>query len=268
MSLLTDLEGFQMCELMAVSSDEKINVNAWLKKFFARGAEMPNGWGLARICGNSVSLEKEPRRADRSTYLHERMTSDIVESRVIAHIRLATKGNDTYDNSHPFVLQDLTGRQWTFAHNGTIFHGDFDRRFCSIQKGQTDSERIFLYILSRINEETETRGRELNQEERFSLLDDITHFITPGNKMNFLLCDGELMYVHRNSEEGLFRCRKNGAQVFSTVPLDGDNWKLVPQNTLLAYEGSCKVFTGTPHENTYIQTEEDLKSLFLDYSAL
>jgi glutamine amidotransferase len=63
---------------------------------------------------------------------------------VIAHIRKATQGKITLENSHPFI-RELWGRQWIFAHNGDLHHFDppLTGRFTPI--GNTDSERILLF---------------------------------------------------------------------------------------------------------------------------
>ena len=38
---------------------------------------------------------------------------------VIAHIRKATQGQVSLENTHPFV-RELWGRYWVFAHNGNL----------------------------------------------------------------------------------------------------------------------------------------------------
>lgn len=203
-----------MCELFGVCSGKKLLLNEFLSEFFSHGAEHPNGWGMAFFYGNAVSLEKQPEPSHKSIYLKQRLQSKIEADEMIAHIRLATRGSINYENTHPFVMRDHLNRTWTLAHNGTIFDCNVLSPYTGRQQGQTDSERILAYIIDRINLAEEKKV--LSQEERFWLIDSILCEITPENKMNLLIFDGELMYVHTNYKDSLYRRRKEGAVVIST----------------------------------------------------
>ena len=256
-----------MCELFGVNSPVKLELNELLKEFFSHGREHPNGWGMAFFYENAVSLEKQPEESHKSLYLKQRLQSKIEADRMIAHIRLATRGTISYENTHPFVMGDTSGRRWTLAHNGTIFEGSCLSSLSHRQQGQTDSERILSYIIGRVNEKLEQK-KELSAQERFALIDKITCEITPKNKVNFLLFDGELMYAHTNCQNSLYCCRREGAVVWSTTPLDHRVWKAVPMNTLIACQDGEKVYTGTDHENEFYETEENMRLLFLDFANL
>lgn len=84
---------------------------------------------------------------------------------MIAHIRLATRGTIGYENTHPFVMGDISGRRWTLAHNGTIFEGSCLSSLSHRQQGQTDSERILSYTIGRVNEKLEQK-KELSADVR------------------------------------------------------------------------------------------------------
>lgn len=257
-----------MCELFSASSPKKILLNELLQEFFSHGVEHPHGWGMAFFYGNAVSLEKQPEASHKSKYLKQRMRAKIEADNMIAHIRLATRGTMEYENTHPYIMRDNSSRTWTLAHNGTIFECDVLTPFVHTQQGQTDSERILCYIISRINIEQEKLKRPLLQEERFHLIDNIICEITPENKVNLLLYDGELMYVHTNYQDSLFRCRKGEAVIISTRPLDRDIWENVPMNTLSAYQNGTLLYTGTDHGNAFINSEEKMRLLFLDFANL
>lgn len=257
-----------MCELFGLSSAKKIQLNSMLKEFFSHGVEHPHGWGIAFFYGNAVSLEKQPENSCKSNYLKQRLRVKIEADKLIAHIRLATKGNMDYENTHPFVMRDNCDRTWTLAHNGTIFECDALNPFVYEQQGQTDSERILCYIISRINEVQEKKKRPLSQEERFCLVDQIVCEISPENKVNLLIYDGELLYVHTNYRDSLFCCRKGEAVVLSTRPLDKDKWENIPMNTLQAYQRGKLLYTGTDHGNEFIDSEEKMRLLFLDFANL
>ena len=244
-----------MCELFGVNSSEKIQLNDMLKKFFPHGVAHPHGWGMAFFYGNAVSLEKQPETSCKSKCLKQRLSVKVEVDKLLAHIRLATRGTMDYENTHPFVMRDNTDRTWTLEHNGTIFECDSLNRFINIQEGHTDSERILCYIVDRINAEREYLKRPLSQEERFQIMDQIICEITVENKVNLLIYDGEMLYVHTNYKNSLYRCRKGKAIIFSTKPLDKDNWENVPLNTLLAYQDGKLVYTGTDHGHEFKDSE-------------
>lgn len=256
-----------MCELFGVTSRSKLELNELLLEFFSHGVEHPNGWGMAFFYGNAVSLEKQPEASHKSIYLKQRLQSKVEADKMIAHIRLATRGSINYENTHPFVMRDNSDRTWTLAHNGTIFDCDLLNSFAHSQQGQTDSERILAYIVSQMNAELEKK-KELSGKERFSLIEKILCEITPGNKVNLLLFDGELMYAHTNYHNSLYSCRKEEGVVISTKPLDHHVWEPLPLNTLTAYQNGKQVYKGTNHNNEFFETEEKMRLLFLDFANL
>lgn len=257
-----------MCELFGVSSKVKIPLNDLLREFFSHGVDHPHGWGMAFFYRNAVSMEKQPEHSCKSVYLKQRLRAKIEADNMIAHIRLATRGNLDYENTHPFVQRDNYDRTWTLEHNGTIFESDVLSPFAREQQGETDSERILCYIISRVNKLQEQKQRALSQEERFSLLDEIICEISPENKLNLIIYDGEQLYVHTNYRESLYRCRKGKAIVISTRPLDRDAWEELPMNTLCAYKDGKLLYTGTDHGNEFVDSEEKMRLLFLDFANL
>ena len=118
-----------------------------------------------------------------------------------------------------------------------------------------------------MNKEMEKK-KELSGQERFGLVNEILCEITPENKVNLLLFDGELMYVHTNYKNSLYRCQKGEAVVISTTPLDCHRWEPVPMNTLIAYQDGKQIHTGTKHDNEFFETEEKMRLLFLDFANL
>ena len=231
-----------MCELFGVSSPEKIDIKDLLLEFFSHSIRHPDGWGMAFFEDNDVALEKQPLDSRKSQYLKSRMKAISKADNMIAHIRLATKGSVEYENTHPFVKKDRFGRSWTLAHN----------------------ERILLYIIKTINEEITNP----DAEARFRILDRILCEITPGNKVNLLVYDGELLYVHTNYRSSLHQRKEGGGMLFSTRPLGRKEWEPLPMNTLLAFRKGKQKFTGTDHGNEFIDNASKTRHLYLDYAAL
>ena len=257
-----------MCELFGVTADKKINVNAYLQSFFRHSKVQPDGWGLALFDDNNISIEKEPVKASTSKYLEHRLQGKIQTAKMMAHIRRATMGEVNFNNTHPFSAIDESGRRWVLVHNGTIFDAPGLSKYQYFQQGSTDSERILLYIIDRVNSRFMQDPCGFDVNERLALIDEIILQIVPGNKLNLLLYDGDYFYVHKNEKGTLYTLEKPGITFFATRPLDEWEWKELPMNRLLVYKNGKKVYSGTEHEYEYVYDEEQMKHLFLDYAGL
>ncbi len=257
-----------MCELFGVSGVEPVRVNELLGEFFRHSPLHPNGWGMAFFYGNAVSLEKEPISACKSVYLRERLRGPIEVRAMLAHIRLATRGSVDYENCHPFVMRDNRDRAWTLIHNGTIFDCPALDGYLHVQKGRTDSERILCRIIDLMDRAQTEKGRAMTAGERFRLVEGAVREMAPRNKLNLLIYDGELLYVHTNYANSLYSRRLGGASLFATVPLDRGVWEPVPFTTLLAYRDGGEVFRGANHGQEYRDDPRDTRLLFVDYSEL
>ena len=257
-----------MCELFGVTANRKIKINSLLKTFFEHSVEHRNGWGLAFLDDNFVSVEKEPVRAIDSQYLKSRLTGRIETSRFIAHIRRATIGDVNFDNTHPFTKRDEAGRVWVLAHNGTIFESPVIDSYHEIQTGTTDSERILLYIVDQVNKHYIREQNSFDANERIRLVEQLIEKLAPENKLNLMLYDGDYFYVHKNEEGTLYKSEKPGSVIFSTHPLRPSGWEEVPQNTLFVYKDGELIHTGKQHSYSYVHDEEKMKLVFLNYSGL
>lgn len=257
-----------MCELFGLSAARKRKVNDWLREFFSHGVDHPHGWGMAFFYDNAVSLEKQPEATFKSVYLKQRLHAPIEVDKMIAHIRLATRGSMEYENTHPFVRRDNYGRTWTLAHNGTIFDSQVLSPFVHEQQGQTDSERILCYLIHTVDALQEKKGAPLSKEERFQCIDQIVCEIAPENKLNLLIFDGEFLYVHTNYKDSLHIWKQEDGVMISTRPLDKNAWEPVPMNILQIYENGRLVYTGTDHGQEFFDSEEKMRLLFLDFANL
>lgn len=257
-----------MCEIFGVTAEKEIRLDEMLKEFFSHSEEHQNGWGIALFDGHAVTVEREPIKANDSVYLRNRLSAGFLTNRMLAHIRRATTGYAEDNNTHPFVALDGSGRSWTFVHNGHIFDAPMLRKYVRIQKGTTDSERILLYIVDQINEKTADKPGSFGSTEKFKAVEDAVRVLSAGNKLNFLLYDGENMYVHNNEENSLYVKKDQKSAVFSTSPLDSGNWDPVPKNILYVYQDGKKIYKGERHDNTYISDPEKEKSMYLQFSGL
>lgn len=257
-----------MCELFAVNGIRIQTYNDKLKTFFSHSKDHPHGWGLATVDENEdVIVEKEPLQASKSFYLHERMLAPIEGKVLFAHIRYATIGNLGYLNCHPFTMRDISGRRWTMIHNGTIFECDALHAYSRKQRGETDSERVFLYLMDCVNSRLQA-GELMGDKERFDLLDSLVLELAPHNKLNLIIYDSEQMYVHTNQEGTLYCLQESDRVLFSTTPLSSEEWKRVPMTRLLAYREGRQVFAGTVHNYVYEPNQQSIDQLYQIFANL
>ena len=257
-----------MCELFGVTSNKKVKLNNYLKEFFSHSNKHPNGWGMAFFDDADLSILREPKNASKSSYLDNLLSDEIESSKMLAHIRLATIGHEEYHNTHPFVKKDKVNRTWVFAHNGTIFEAPALSKYQKVQEGDTDSERILLYIIDRVNECLDASPGYFGSEERIKLIESITNKLAEHNKLIFILYDGEYYYVHKNEVGTLYKKEKDGTVYFSTQPLDKEGWEEVDQNRLLVYKNGELIHKGEKHNFSHVTTEEEMKMLFMNYASL
>jgi hypothetical protein len=93
--------------------------------------------------------------------------------------------------------------------------------------------------------------------------------MAPGNKINLAIYDGEQVYLHSNYADSLYLCFRENTLLFCTVPLtENEAWKKIRLNTLFSLRDGDITKEGTPHNNTYIDTEEDVKRLYAIYANL
>ena len=245
-----------MCELLGFTSDHAVEINEYLKEFYSHSIKHPHGWGLMREQNGRIEIIKEPVCASESQKIAEIIDRTQPQTTALAHIRMATIGYIKQENCHPFSGTDNTGRCWTLIHNGTIYSGKMLMKYLHTQTGETDSERIFLALLDVINE-----NHPRTAQERFEAVERFVISISKRNKLNLMIYDGELLYVHQNMEDTLYYKTENGSIIFSTVPLDNGTWEKYPLTQLCAFSGGKKVFEGTKHEYVFVPSLEYITAL-------
>jgi glutamine amidotransferase len=198
-----------MCRLLGIVSSEptefRIILHEAPRSLAALSREHRDGWGLAVF----ESRQTSEGVTDHGWRLHKAVAcaaEDLDFRRLAAatgelmiwHIRRRTVGAVSLRNTHPF----RSGR-WVFAHNGTIHERDFllsntsARRLGEVQ-GNTDSERLFAYLL------TELDAAGITDDAASPDTDAVLRRATrracanPSfGAANFLLSDGITMYAHR-----------------------------------------------------------------------
>jgi len=205
-----------MCELLAMSSSRPAEVGEYLAQLMPRGGKTgphADGWGVAYYEGRAARVFKDPTPA--------------AESRA---------------NTHPFE-REWNGRSWVFAHNGKLPRllekgAAPDSRFQPL--GETDSELAFCCILDAI-------AGGIGRDKYYSpttLVDTIKAVVDElkaYGEFNFILSDGECLYVHAHTNLHWLRrtvVTGNGVSrmiLLATAPLTAEPWRPLAPGSIHVY---------------------------------
>jgi predicted glutamine amidotransferase len=185
-----------MCELLGMNCNVPTDICFSLTGFHKRGGHTgihADGWGIAFFEGRGVRLFLDPQPSAQSQVAELVRGYPIRSCNVIAHIRKATQGQVSLENTHPFQ-RELWGRYWVFAHNGNLpdFRPAFDGSFLPV--GDTDSERIFCWLLQNLRKRFDDALPP--RDELFAELHRLTLPLSDEGSLNFLLSDGEWLIAH------------------------------------------------------------------------
>jgi glutamine amidotransferase len=188
----------------------------------ALSREHPDGWGIA-LHDTDWTIERDTSCADACARFAT--LADRPGHVIIAHVRKATVGPVSLDNTHPF----RRGR-FVFAHNGTLDPAPLapltaPEHLAGIA-GDTDSERLFAFLLTQIDA-TGSVARGLAAAVA------VIHGVT--GTANFLLSCGEHLYAHRFGRS-LFVAHRAGVALVASEPLTDEPWHELPDRTLLELE--------------------------------
>jgi len=145
-----------MCRLFGLHAGrEPVNATFWLLdapgSLLEQSRRNPDGFGLGTFEPDGTpEVDKAPLAAHVAE-LFAREAREECSTTYVAHVRYASVGALTLENTHPFVLD---GR--IFGHNGIV--GDLDRVEAELGDlraelvGSTDSERLFALITRHIRD--------------------------------------------------------------------------------------------------------------------
>ena len=260
-----------MCELFAMSSRQRAALTYSLPEFSENGSSLRSnrhGWGIALSRDRDAIVIKEPEPAANSRWVRFISENAIPARVVIAHVRDATRGAHTMENTHPF-RRALGKRTHLFAHNGTLedIEGRYDPRAQHFRPiGETDSELAFCVLLTQLKPHYD-RDDLPPLDLRFDVFADFCETMRTLGPCNFLYYDGDVLFVHAHRRfheidgkfEGprppglqILQCRScsAGPEVHSpgldvtmhdphttlvaSVPLDDQGWRPLPEGAVLA----------------------------------
>lgn len=184
-----------------------------------------SGWGIAayrQLGGEAPLIERFPVAAHRDS----RFTSATdAGARIFnAHVRRATLGGLSAENTHPFDFGP-----YTFSHNGTIL--DFRsllRRGMDEPAGETDSECFFKRLMYEFDPDDVVR----------SLRGVVATIVasTTFSGVNFLFSDGLKLYAYRLGIFDLQWCTRPGMAMVASEAMTDENWHTLQQDVLLTLD--------------------------------
>ncbi len=260
-----------MCELFAMSSRKPTAVTYSVNEFSRNGSKLRHnrdGWGIAFARDREAFLVKEPKPASDSAWVRFIAEQPIKTTTAIAHVRYATRGHNTMENTHPF-RRVLGRRIHIFAHNGTLtgieeMVDEAALRYLPI--GETDSELAFCTLLSRL-EPHYAKHETPSLETRFEVFSGLCEEMKILGPSNFLYYDGEVLFAHAHKRiyeeagelvgpkppglhikrcwtctvDEALTCRglkielpDQQTVLLASVPLDDQGWEALEEGTVLA----------------------------------
>ncbi len=191
-----------MCRLLGIASSEptdfKIVLREAPRSLAALSREHRDGWGLAVWDdGQGWRLDKGVAPAGEDEHFH-RLAIGSRGLVLVSHIRQKTVGETSLANTHPFQR----GR-WVFAHNGTVKDVAWLRQHTSPERaaesrGETDSELLFAWLLTRLDEVGVTDAPATTATDRaLGTASRAARERAGFGAFNFLLSDGGTLYAHR-----------------------------------------------------------------------
>jgi glutamine amidotransferase len=207
-----------MCQLLGLNFNKPVRASLSFRGFTHRGNFNPHGWGLARYEGKACQIFKEPLTATNSSLAtfvrdYEQFRSTIF----IGHVRLASRGSYSIQNTHPFT-RPFRSRDIVLAHNGTL-HGALSRNGLKFHPvGETDSEHILCFMLTKLSEQ---RTRFINYQEIESLLQQVNRHGT----MNLLFSESEHLFCYRDQAGYNGMCMTSRHEPYRRVRLLDEDWE-------------------------------------------
>jgi glutamine amidotransferase len=188
--------------------------------------EHDSGWGMAvykRADGNVPTCLRFPEAAFEDG---EFVEATELRGRIFnVHVRRATMGGLTEENTHPFCLGP-----YSFCHNGTLLrYPKLLEPDVAKPNGQTDSEAFFNFLMrdfddGHVRRCLRTAVRKLIERSPFS-------------GINFLFSDGYKLYAYKLGIFELHWAARPGSLVVSSERLtEADTWHSVQDDVLLVLD--------------------------------
>lgn len=196
-----------MCQLLGMNCNVPTDICFSFAGFQQRGGATDihsDGWGIAFFEGKGVRVFVDPQPSAESAVAELVRSYPIHSLNVVAHIRKATQGVTSLENTHPF-MRELWGHYWLFAHNGNLPHFQPHLDGSYVPVGNTDSERIFCWLLQSLQQRFGTEAPL--RQELFDALGELSLPLASMGIFNYLLSNGDCLVAHCSTELSyIIRC--------------------------------------------------------------
>lgn len=268
-----------MCRLYGFQASEPTKVECTLvhaqnalmmqsRQDTTAGLSHDHGWGIATYDNHAPKVERQAWAAYHGEHF-KRSAAQVYSKTVLGHVRRATIGPASVENTHPFVHGP-----WALIHNGTIpgfkhvrprMLDAMDGEHRTAIGGVTDSEHLFRMLMTF---HQDNPSRPILEILRVGIRQVIAwcEKLTPNPKigLNVILTDGiklvgtrwgrSLYYIER---DGVYDCEICGfphihhnparhyrAVVVASEPITHESWVEVPERS---------IYTITPDFKLHIQ---------------
>ncbi len=212
-----------MCELLGVSVSPAARLGVYFHEFRPRAEENPDGWGIAWWTGGRAEIRKEAVPAHESELAARLAEEHPASEMFIVHVRAASVGDLDTANAHPW-RGTAGGREWVFAHNGTVQELDRLDTGAFVQEGQTDSEQAFHHLLTRLDR-LESAGVVDDTRLAAEILAVGRELSERDSRVNLLLSDGVTLYAYHDGHKTLHVLEKEASDL-PDMDLDDEDYRL------------------------------------------
>ncbi|MDO4433298.1 MAG: class II glutamine amidotransferase [Alysiella sp.] len=270
-----------MCQLLGMNCNTPTDIVFSFEGFRKRGGltdHHTDGFGIGFFEERGLRLFLDDKPSIESPIADLVRTYQIKSKNVIAHIRKATQGRTTLENTHPFQ-RELWGQYWLFAHNGNLrgFTPHIGQYYRPV--GNTDSEWAFCFILEQLRLHfTEKPSHEV----LFDVINELCCKLREYGLFNMILSNGEVMFAHASTllyytirqapfgeahliddnvaiDFAQITTPNDRVAVIATLPLThNEQWTQLACNELLMFEDGKPIRQSLPENPQYLSQKEGL----------
>jgi predicted glutamine amidotransferase len=215
-----------MCRVLGCVAKERLSLRHELLEapnpLVRQSEEHDSGWGVA-VYYHGDGEEPQCVRFPEAAFADgDFQAATKLRGRIFnAHVRRATMGGLSPENTHPFCLGE-----YSFSHNGTLM--DYPRlQGARVREpvGATDSEVFFNFVICHFEPDDPIE----------SLRRSVTEVIdrTAFSGLNFLFSDGERLYAYRLGLFELHWLTRPGQLLVASERVTDERWHEVRQDVLL-----------------------------------
>lgn len=219
-----------MCRVFGCVAADPISIRHELieaeNPLIRQSEDHDSGWGMA-VYRRADGLDPDLVRFPSAAYSDDGFVdaTDLRGRIFNVHVRRATMGGLSLENTHPFTLGS-----YSLGHNGTIVRYPRLLEHPSVARpgGDTDSEAFFNFLMACYD-----AGDPIGSLRRAI---ETTVERSPFSGLNFLFSDGDRLYAYRLGLFELHWLHRPGQLLVASERVTGEDWHTVQQDVLLVLD--------------------------------